>query len=152
MSLEKNFDDWNVVKKQLNLRSARKRIKERDILFLSIGENVGFEQNGKGEEFLRPVLVYKKFSKYTFWGIPLTKTQKSGDYYFSFSFKGEQSTAILSQLRLFDTKRIKYFYGRLREDTFGELKKRAHEVNSMSFSLFLPPSGRRRRGLMSICT
>ena len=39
---------------------------------MSIGKNIGYETLGKQELFLRPVLVYKKLSKSTFVGIPLT--------------------------------------------------------------------------------
>lgn len=124
----KRFDDWNSKKKHINSEKNIKMFKERDIVFLSIGENVGFEQNGKGKDFLRPVLVYKKFSHNVFLGIPLTKTQKHTKFYFSFSFKGQNSTAILSQIRLFDAKRVMYFYGRLGRETFGKLKKKLIEV------------------------
>jgi mRNA interferase MazF len=44
--------------------------KERDIWWVSIGVNVGFEEDGKHEKFLRPVLILKKFNKELFLGIP----------------------------------------------------------------------------------
>lgn len=122
--MQKQFDKWNRQKKSIDALRHYKTFKERDILFLSIGENVGYEQNGKGEEFLRPVLVYKKFSAHVFLGIPLTKTVKEGRFYFSFSFKKGKSVAILSQIRLFDVRRVKYFLGRFGPETFGELKKK----------------------------
>jgi len=124
----KRFDQWNNKKKLIDSEQNPKIVKERDILFLSVGENVGFEQNGKGKDFLRPVLVYKKFSSSVFLGVPLTKTQKDEKFYFSFPFKGKISTAILSQIRLFDTKRVKYFRGRLGRGAFGELKKKLIEL------------------------
>lgn len=96
----KKFDEWNICKKLIDGEKNTKIVKERDIVFLSIGENVGFEQNGKGKDFLRPVLVYKKFSSNVFLGIPLTKVKKDGEFYLSFFFKEKISTAILSQIRL----------------------------------------------------
>jgi hypothetical protein len=30
-----------------------------------MGQNIGYETQGKGEEFLRPVLIFRKFSKNT---------------------------------------------------------------------------------------
>src|SRR5680860_1545617 len=67
--IQKCFDKWNIQKKIVDLISNKKTFHEREIWFIKIGENVGFEQNGKGEEFLRPVIVYKKFSASVFLGI-----------------------------------------------------------------------------------
>ena len=91
---------------------------------MSVGQNIGYETFGKGEEFLRPVLVYKKLSKETFIGIPLTSKQKEGSYYFSFNFKGKTSIAMFNQIRVFDIRREKVFYGRISQNTFDNLKKK----------------------------
>ena len=61
--LKKLFDDWNILKQESHFQEQVIGIKERDIIFLRLGQNVGYEQDGKGEEFLRPVIVYKKFNK-----------------------------------------------------------------------------------------
>lgn len=77
-----------------------------------MGKNIGFEQDGKGEEFLRPVLIFKKFNKQLFWGIPLTRKDKKGAYYLTLpEMRGHTNTLILSQLRLFDAKRLRYQIG-----------------------------------------
>ncbi len=121
----KPFDKWNNQKKIVDARKNTKTIKERDILFLQIGENVGFEQNGKGDKFLRPVLVYKKFSNHLFLGIPLTSQEKKKSHFYAeFSFKNKKSIAILSQIRLFDSKRIEYCIGQVGRDTFSNIKKK----------------------------
>ena len=122
------FDNWNFQKKEINDKNSTKTIKERDVVFLSIGENIGYEQNGKGDKFLRPVLIYKKFSHNLFLGIPLTSQKKKGIFYTEFSLKGKISIAILSQMRLFDSKRILYFAGRLGRDSFYEIKKKLIEL------------------------
>ena len=96
--------------------------------FCIIGENVGFEQNGKGNSFLRPVLVYKKFSPDVFLGIPLTSQEKKGNFYHSFELKNQASTAILSQIRLFDTKRLEYLHGRISRGDFNKLKEKLIEL------------------------
>ncbi len=61
--------------------------------------------------FNRPVLIIKGFSKYQSWGIPLSTTQKTGKYYHQFMVNGIVSTALLSQLRVYDTKRFISKYG-----------------------------------------
>ena len=122
------FDTWNTLKKKINNKKNTKTIRERDVFFISLGENIGFEQNGKGERFLRPVLVLRKFSSHLFLGIPLTSQKKEGRFYAEFSFKGKTSTAILSQIRLFDAKRIEYFSGKISVGNFLEIKKKLIEL------------------------
>ena len=91
---------------------------------MSIGQNIGFEQYGKGELFLRPVLVLKKLSKHTFFGVPLTSKKKQGTYYFSFAHKGKTSTAMFNQARVFDIKRAKFSYGTIGRNTFEKVQER----------------------------
>jgi len=121
---KKDFDGWNVQKKITDCAENKKTFHEREIWFIKIGENIGFEQNGKGEEFLRPVIIYKKFSKNVFLGIPLTRVIKEGRFYSSFDFKGQVSNAILSQIRLFDSKRLFYTIGRLSNGDYRKLKEK----------------------------
>lgn len=124
----KDFDGWNIQKKITDSSENKKTFHEREVWFIKIGENVGFEQNGKGKEFLRPVIVYKKFSKNVFLGIPLTRTIKEGKFYSSFDFKGQISVAILSQVRLFDSKRLSYSAGRMSQGDYGKLKEKLIEL------------------------
>jgi mRNA-degrading endonuclease toxin of MazEF toxin-antitoxin module len=124
----KNFDEWNNIKKDTDLYEINKNFSEREIWFIKMGLNVGYEQDGKGEEYLRPVLVLKKFNKNIFLGIPLTKIEKDLPFYHTFQFKGENSTAILSQVRLFDTKRLKFRYGKVSDSDFGMIKEKLIEL------------------------
>jgi mRNA interferase MazF len=121
--MPENYDHWNKIKKDLNLNKKVISINEKEIFMAYIGQNIGFEQNGdKNQSFLGPVLVYKKFSKNLFLGIPLTKTKREGKFYFSFTFKNNKvSTAILSQIKLLDTKRCKYRMGQIKNRDFKEL-------------------------------
>ena len=116
-----NFDKWNELKKKIDKKEKILKFKERDIWFLHMGKNIGYEQNGKGEEFLRPVVVIKKFSNRYFLGIPLTSKEKKGNYFFNFYHKCKLQTALLNQVRTFDIKRAKYLKGFVGEDTFKKL-------------------------------
>lgn len=93
-----------------------------------MGVNVGFEQDGKNEYFTRPVLVLKKFSKDVFIGVPLSTSNKEGKYYYKFNFQGQESNALLSQIRLFDTKRLKDKLGRLPKSIFKELRQKVKDL------------------------
>jgi len=110
------FDKWNEKKKDIDLDNNPIRFREKDVLFISMGKNIGFEQDGKGDDFIRPVIVLKKFSKFSFLGIPLTSKEKDGLFYQKVNFhKNRTSTAILSQIRMFDIKRARYKMGAIHD-------------------------------------
>jgi len=119
------FNKWNIKKQDIHKKEKNINFREKDILFLSIGLNIGNEQYGKGDNFLRPVLVYKKFNSRTFLGIPLSTKVKVGSYYFSFSYKIDiTSTANFSQMKVFDIKRASYRSGTIKQNDFENLSKK----------------------------
>jgi len=115
-----NYNNWNNIKKDLSKNTRNINFNQKEIFMTYVGYNIGFEQNGdKNHNFLRPVLIYKKFSKNLFLGIPLTTTEKNSKFYYSFIFKDNKiSTAILSQIKLFDSKRCKYRMGQIKDNDF----------------------------------
>ena len=125
MTNEKSFDNWDKLKKELHFKGKRKFFREKEIYFISIGQNIGYEIFGKKKEFLRPVLIYKKLSHSSFLGIPLASKQKEGSYYFQFLYKKNRiSTALLNQIRVFDSRRIKYFSGQMKNEDFEKLQEK----------------------------
>lgn len=87
--------------------------KERDLWWCSVGINIGHETDGKSNACHRPVLVVKKFNQQLFWGVPLTTKIKDSRHYYRFDFNGRQQCAMLTQLRLWDAKRLSDRMGRL---------------------------------------
>lgn len=121
----KRFRAWHKLKYRLHFNvNILAGYKERDIWWVSIGHNVGVEEDGKGPMFNRPVLVVKGFSKYQFWGVPLSTTKKTGQYYHHFVVNGKVSTALLSQLKVFDTKRLINKYGMVGIKDFQTIKQK----------------------------
>lgn len=112
MADSKNFDKWNELKKSIHTSTKPKSPHKGKIYWISIGQNVGCEIYGKGESFARPVLVLSKIQiGYidSFIGVPLSsKTKgKKGFLYYKFTDdNGIKQVALLSQLRVFDSKRI----------------------------------------------
>lgn len=116
------YDNWNNVKKDLN-KSARRLFDKGEVWYISLGKNVGFEQDGKNISFERPVLVIRKFNNEVFLGLPLTSVEKNGRYYFTLkSFNN--SVAILSQIRLFDSKRLLRRIGKIENRELLEVKEK----------------------------
>jgi len=122
------FDKWSVKKQQIQENKQILKFRERDIFFMSIGQNIGYETYGKGFEYLRPVLIIRKFNNRTFFGIPLSSKIKEGKYYFKIEFKDRINIALLSQAKVFDIKRAKYFLAELNEHKFLELKEELTKV------------------------
>lgn len=72
---------------------------------------------------MRPVLIFKKFSKNMFFGIPLSTQKKDGSFFFEFTFKeNEISTALLVQGRLFDAKRLDRKIGKMSIEDYESIK------------------------------
>jgi mRNA interferase MazF len=117
----KDYGKWHSKKTEINEIEKRPFFHEREIWFCYLGSNVGFEEDGSGKDFLRPIVIVRKFSKEIFWGVPLTNSEKKdAPYYFSFSFARDsvvkRSTALLSQIRLIDSKRLSYQIGEISEE------------------------------------
>lgn len=120
--MQKDFDGWHPVKKNLNNDENLLMFKERDVWWCSIGVNVGHEQDGKGDFFNRPVLVIKKFNHRLFWGVPLTTQIKDVQHYHRFELKGRTQCAMLTHLRLYDSQRLGNRLHRLSENEFKKIK------------------------------
>ncbi len=128
--MKKDFKKWHNKKSEIHNDKIRPFFHEREIWFSSLGENIGFEQDGSGTDFLRPVLVLKKFNNEVIWALPLTRTEKTGKYYLRISLivdgsktDKNPSVIILSQLRLIDAKRLQYKAGTVNEDEFIKIKE-----------------------------
>ncbi|OJI09357.1 MAG: hypothetical protein COV08_01355 [Candidatus Vogelbacteria bacterium CG10_big_fil_rev_8_21_14_0_10_49_38] len=126
----KNFDQWNKKKKVVNEKQTKDIFfKEREIWWINLGANVGYELDGKNEEFSRPIIIFRKFNKNTFWALPLTTKNKSGPYYFSFCLPdGSQNSVNLSQLRLIDAKRLIVKLGFISNEDYQILQGKIGEI------------------------
>lgn len=103
--------------------------KERQVWFCYLGNNIGYEQNGSGKDYLRPVLVIKKFNNRLCLVVPLTKKIRDNRFNFIFQYVSEHmSSAIFSQIRLVDSKRLKYLSGYISEKDFIKLKRKTRDL------------------------
>ncbi len=85
-----------------------------------MGENISVEINGKHEVFSRPVLIFKKLSRYGFMGIPLTSQEHQGDWYVPFVFRDKKQIAALAQARVMS---VSHLYRKMGNATKGDLRK-----------------------------
>ncbi|MEI6042199.1 MAG: type II toxin-antitoxin system PemK/MazF family toxin [bacterium] len=125
----KKFIDWMHSKKRIDSKErAETVIKEREVYWCSLGENIGDEENGKGTVFRRPVLIFKKFNNRIFWGIPMSTKNKVNIYYLKVKLRDMEQSVMLSQLRILDTKRLDTKIGYLSEGDFIKIQNSIMDI------------------------
>jgi mRNA-degrading endonuclease toxin of MazEF toxin-antitoxin module len=121
--------DWCKVKIVLSSTPQKTHFfKEREVWWCSIGVNIGDEEFGKGPQFLRPVLVFKKFSNHSFLGLPLTGTLKEGSWYVLSTVLGKRGSVMLNQARIFDKRRLVSRIETIPGDEFEDIRIRFREL------------------------
>jgi mRNA interferase MazF len=126
----KDFRNWHLVKSRIESEWKPGLFREREIWWCSIGGNIGFEQDGKNENFERPVLILKKFSHDVFLGIPMTSTQKEHPFYFPYMLNEVDGSFILSQGRILSVKRLQRKITSLGRGVFAEIKSQYIKIIS----------------------
>lgn len=79
---ENIFDTWNIEKKRISATepNAPVFINQREIWFVKMGKNIGFEEDGK-ENFLRPILVLKKVGNLFFTAALTSRGKENTTFY-----------------------------------------------------------------------
>ena len=126
----KDFDGWNTKKKKIDSEDEILFFREGEIWWVHLGLNIGYEINGKGEEYMRPVLILRKYNEYSFLSLPLSTSTKNNDYHFSVGMvDGKKAVAILSQLRNIDSRRLINKIGHIEQEYFSRIKQKTSQIN-----------------------
>ncbi|NCU41198.1 MAG: hypothetical protein EOM19_00565 [Candidatus Moranbacteria bacterium] len=127
MVANKDFVDWMTVKKTLNAREIPSPFFEREVWWASLGENIGFELDGKSPDYSRPIIILKIFSENNLFYAPLTtmKCCRKRPFFFDVGeiVPGKRSRASLSHTSSMDGRRLLKKIGMLEESTFLDLKE-----------------------------
>jgi mRNA interferase MazF len=118
----KDYRRWHAKKTALNGSRGGYYFYEREIWWMAIGHNIGDEEDGKGHDFARPVLIMRKFNKSLFYGLPLSATVKSGKYYYKLTVRGRKNVVMLSHLRDYDAKRLLDKWAIIDEDEYARIQ------------------------------
>jgi len=126
---EKNFIEWNNEKENIDNKKNLRTFREWEIWYISMWKNIWFEENWKWDLFLRPVLILKKFNKNIFIWIPLTTVPKNDIFHYCFEWTSWKiSYAILSQIRLYDSKR---FFRKIWGIKFSDMKNLKEKIKKL---------------------
>ncbi len=118
-----DFVSWIDLKIKAHFAKPRILFREREIWMTYYGQNVGSEENGKGEQFHRPVIILKKLNSEIFICVPtstVVKPEKS--YYVPYRQRGVVYSAMISHVRTLDAKRCVYRMGRIDEQDYARIK------------------------------
>lgn len=133
----KRFLEWIGLKQKLDAsQSIVPKVSEGQIWWASLGENVGYEINGKSQLFTRPVIIFKKLARGFYFVVPTTTQQKIGTWYLSFNHKGVKEVACLHQARSIDYRRL---YSKLGELDHLDYVKVADGLKNLYFQKCSPP-------------
>ncbi len=127
--MEKDFDGWHKQKKKVDIQSNPPFPHEREIWWCKLGINIGAEENGSGYAHARPVLVLKGLSIQTCLVIPLTTSSDKHELRPSVGIVGSKAArALLSQMRVIDTRRFTSKIGYLDKEIFEEIRKAVKDM------------------------
>ena len=119
----KNFEAWSSVKSNIGNMGKVKVFHKSEIWWCCVGLNIGDEEDGKNSNYERPVYVYRKFNNNIFLGIPLTSKYKDNEYHFKIN-ENENSTLLLSQVKLMSSKRLLRYIKKITENKHKIIKDR----------------------------
>ncbi|MDD5396698.1 MAG: type II toxin-antitoxin system PemK/MazF family toxin [Candidatus Moranbacteria bacterium] len=118
---KKEFEVWNKKKQELHKTNKDIYFRKGEIWWCSLGVNIGYEQDGKNENFERPILVLRKINRHLALVIPLSSKLKNHPYYYQYSHEGKLFSAIIFQLRVMSTKRFLRRLGFVGKDEFNKI-------------------------------
>jgi mRNA-degrading endonuclease toxin of MazEF toxin-antitoxin module len=124
-----DFDGWNILKKKVNQKELFPPVKEGEIWWCHLGQNIGIESFGKGRNFSRPVLIIKKHNANHLIIIPATKSKNRSPFHYTLNSKRGNSSFLISQIRTIDTKRLYEKIHEITNEELNEIKKAVYEIN-----------------------
>ena len=91
--------------------------------WVSFGENIGSEVNGKSDRFSRPALILKKLAHGFYLIAPTTTKENKGTWYVHIQLSGKDEYVCLHQIRTIDYRRLHSKLGQIDTDGFKKVKE-----------------------------
>lgn len=126
--MQKDFDGWNIRKKIIDSKQREPDFHEREIWWSSVGVNIGREQDGRQDNFERPVVILKELSPDTFCASPLSTQKRLEKFQSAVTHENVHGFALLDQIRVLDSKRLLRKIGTMEQGEFLAMKKKLTHV------------------------
>jgi mRNA interferase MazF len=134
----KDFDRWHESKKLIHKRLPNIVCSEREVRWCFLGVNIGVEEDGKKEFFVRPVLIVKKINSRCSWILPLSSSIQNNPY--RYTLLQEKTQVVLSQIRTIDNRRLERKMFTISEIEFLEIIEKLKAIISIKIETPLEPS------------
>ncbi len=126
--MQKDFDGWNEVKKKTHVERPR-LYTTREIWWCRLGVNIGTEQDGNPENFVRPVLILLGLGPNACVIVPLTTSKRQHPFRIPIGLvDGREARANISQLRVIDTRRLGEKIIFLDKERFAHIRKTVRDL------------------------
>ncbi len=126
--MQKDFDNWNKLKKSINKKEVDEEFNfhRGDIWWTTLGVNIGKEIDGKNETFERPVLILKVINKHTLYILPLTSKDHFIDkYHLKVNYEeGGSGVVVFSQVKVISSSRLLRKLSRISKHELEEVRNR----------------------------
>ncbi|MEK7200577.1 MAG: type II toxin-antitoxin system PemK/MazF family toxin [Patescibacteria group bacterium] len=120
----KTFVSWTKLKVKIHLSEKQIYPRVRGIWWVSLGQNIGVETNGKNDKFERPAVIIKVFNNFSVLVAPISSTIKEDKYCIQFiNENGEKNVINMSQIRSVSSKRFIRYVGELNTDDFEKVRQ-----------------------------
>lgn len=120
----KKFLEWIGLKEKLHAGNFKPPlVSERDLWWISLGENIGSEINGKSKLFSRHGVILKKLSHSFYLIVPTTTKKREGSWYVKISLNQKVTYACLHQIRTIDYRRLSTRLGKIEDNDFKKIKE-----------------------------
>ena len=111
---QKDFSKWCSLKQKLHESITKgPLVREKELWWVSFGENVGSEINGKSDLYSRPAVIIKKLAHGFFLVAPTTSKEHTGTWYVAIVYNGKRTFVCLHQIRVIDYRRLSSRIGQI---------------------------------------
>ena len=126
----KQFESWNKIKEKIEAEKEENGLARIcEVRWAHIGVNLGSEIDGKGNSFLRPVLILHTLGKKLCLVAPMSTKIKADVFgYFTINFLGKDISICLNQIKIISTKRIFDRIGKVRESKLSLVKEKLKNI------------------------
>lgn len=129
MEMISKFMQWIGLKEKIDFSDHKpSRVQERDLWWISFGQNIGSEINGKSSLFSRPGIIIKRITNAFYLVAPTTSKPKFGNWYAEISVNKKKTYACLHQIRTIDHRRLSNKIGQIDTAEFKLIKDKFYQL------------------------